>query len=484
MSDNLFQDKAMQAPLFDELRRYARQPLAPFHTPGHKAGLGLEPDWQTRGFPTDWDLSEINSFQWAEAWEEAEELAAAFLGADQTFFLTQGASQGVMGGILGAFAPGDKVLVGRNCHGSVIQGMILAGIHPVFVEAEFQPEFNIPVGIRIDSLQCRVREHPDCKGLIVTNPSYQGVTGPVQAFREIIGDRILMVDEAHGGHFQWMGIGGYNASDGADLWVQGTHKIFGSLTQTGMLHVKNGRVDPGRIKAKLALITTTSPSYILLASLDSNRRWLALRGAGLFLEKLPWIRDYKSRLARLEGIRVLSEVLFTGPNHRVVDPWKICVHFQAAGLTGYQADAVLREKYRIGSEYADLVQITFLVAPWQAETEMIQLEKALEEISSNPEGRVLHTHSVISDISPNEAPPLIMTPRDAGLGPAELIPLEKAVGRISAAVIAVYPPGIPLVIPGELLRASEIDYIREIAACGGRINGVDPRGMVRVTRQQ
>jgi arginine/lysine/ornithine decarboxylase len=478
MKGKLLQERA---PLFEELRRYAGQPLIPFHMPGHKAGRGLEADWAELGFPAHLDLTEIPAFHWASAWEEAEGLAAEFFGADQTFFLVQGASQGIIGSIPGVFSPGDTVLVGRNCHCSVIQGIILAGLNPIFIEAEFLPEFHIPVGINMDSLKRRVEKYPNCKGLIITNPGYQGVADRLQVFREIIGDRILMVDEAHGGHFGWMGFDGYNAGDIADIWVHGTHKMFGSLTQTGLLHIRKGRIDPGQVKSKLALITTTSPSYILLASLDSNRRWLALHGARMFAEKLPVVREFKDRLTRVEGLRVLSGNQLISPPKRVVDPWKISVHFQSIGWTGYQAETVLREKYRIQSEYADLSQVTFLVAPWQTETELGQLDQALREIVADAGRRHLPERTDILGILPGTIPPLMMSPRDAGLQAGELVSLHKAAGRISVAVIAAYPPGIPLIAPGELIRAAEIEYIQEVLAQKGWVNGVDRQGMVRVT---
>lgn len=477
-----------RAPLFEELQRYARQSLLPFHTPGHKAGRGLEIEWAVLGFPANLDLTEIPAFHWASAWEEAERLAAEFFGSDQTFFLTQGASQGIIGGISGAFSPGDTVLVGRNCHSSVIKGIILAGLNPVYIEAVFLPEFNVPIGINVDSLKRRIEEYPWCKGLIITNPGYQGVASRLQVFREIIGDRILFVDEAHGGHFRWMGLGGYDACDNADIWVHGTHKILGSLTQTGMLHIKKRRIDPGQVKQNLALITTTSPSYILLASLDSNRRWLALSGARIFAEKLPLIRELKNRLAKVDVLRVLTADKLSNPDNRVVDPWKLSVHFHPVGLTGYQVETVLREQYRIQAEYADLSQVTFLAAPWQTEGELLQLEQALGEIAANS-GRYARARAnsravlgVPGDF-PKSIPQLIMAPRDAGLEPGQLIPLREATGRISASIIATYPPGIPLIGPGELIRTVDIEYIQEVLACQGWVNGVD-QGMVRVAEDK
>jgi arginine/lysine/ornithine decarboxylase len=473
-----------RAPLFEELQRYARQPLVPFHTPGHKAGRGLESGWHAIGFPAQWDVTEIPSFHWAGAWEEAEELAAMFFGADQTFFLTQGASQGIIGGILGLFSPGDTVLVGRNCHRSVIQAIVLAGIHPIFIETEFLPEFYIPTGIHIDSLQKKVREYQDCKGLILTNPTYQGISNRLHTYRKIIGNRILMVDEAHGGHLGWMGLEGFDAAGVADLWVHGTHKVLGSLTQTGMLHIKKGRIDPGRIKTQLDLITSTSPSYILLASLDSSRRYLALDGARMFAEKMPHILEFKESLAQVQRLRVLTKEQLADPDSKVVDPWKLSVHFLLKGLTGYQADTILREKYRIQSEYADISQVTFLAAPWQDPRELDELGRALQDITADDVPREMQPKPYIFGSFPDSIPPLIRSPRDAGLEAGERIPLQKAAGRTSAAVIAAYPPGIPLVAPGELIRTAEIEYIQEILAHQGWVNGVDHQGMIRVTRDK
>lgn len=467
-----------QTPLFEEMTRYARHSLISFHTPGHKAGRGLETEWMEIGFPATLDLTEISAFNWDGARERAEELAAEFFRSDRTFFLTQGASQGIIGGMLGAFSPGDIVLVGRNCHSSVIKGIILTGLTPIYLEAEFLPEFNIPIGINPDSLQRRIKEYPHAKGLIITNPSYQGVADHLQFFREIIANRILFVDEAHGGYLNWTGFTGYDAYHYADIWVQGTHKMLGSLTQTGLLHLKTERIDPIRVQMNLNLITSTSPSYILLASLDSNRRWLALNGAGLFREKLAVMQDFKAELAKLSGLQVLTAEKFAGTD-KLVDPWKLSIQFHQIGLTGYQADAILREKYRIQSEYADLAQVTFLMTPWQAGGDFDQLQQALGDIS------VQHRHQkrpIVSEDLPGFIPQLIMRPRDAGLDPGQLIPLARAVGRISAAIISPYPPGIPLLAPGELIGATEVEYLQKILANHGVINGVNRDGMIRVTQ--
>ncbi len=466
-----------RAPLFEELLKYCRQPLISFHTPGHKAGRGLAAQWKRLKFPSSFDLTEISSWDWAGSLEKAEVLAAEFYKSDYAFFLTQGASQGNIGGILGAFSPGDKVLIGRNCHTSIIHGLILADLDPLYIETRFLTEWNISIGIHPDALKNKIEEAPHFKGLIITNPSYQGIAGGLESFRKMIGNRILFVDEAHGGHFDWMGFPGYDAFNTADIWVQGTHKIFGSFTQTGILHLKGNRVNRAYLKCGLDLVTTTSPSYILLASLDSNRCWLALRGSQLFRTNLPLIQEFCQKITGLPGIKVFSgAVLAVNDPNQVVDPWKLSIQFGELGLTGYQAETILRKKYGIQAEYADLTQVVFFIAPWQAKKDLRKLEAALRELS----GSKIVQGKVMGQGPPSSIPPLVMRPRDAWMGPAMEVPLEQAAGRISAAVISPYPPGIPLIAPGELIRPDEIQYIQAILKDQGLVRGLNPDGTIRV----
>ncbi|HBE77473.1 MAG TPA: lysine decarboxylase, partial [Firmicutes bacterium] len=289
-----------EAPFLEEVLRYSDHPLKAFHTPGHKAGLGLEQEWLRPGLWAQIDLSEIGALDWERALIKAQKLAAEFYQADQSFFLVQGASQGILAVILGAFAPGDKVLVARNCHSSVIHAIVLADLLPIYLELEFLDDWGLPVGIRERSLQQALMANPDCKGVILTNPTYQGVAEPLSHYRELIGERLLIVDEAHGGYLGWSGLDGLDAYRFADAWVQGTHKMLGSLTQTGMLHLRGNRIDRVRINNSLELITTTSPSYILLASLDSKRRFLATTGTELFRKNIEMVMALKKNIAEPE----------------------------------------------------------------------------------------------------------------------------------------------------------------------------------------
>lgn len=465
-----------QAPLLEELLRYTRRPLRPFHMPGHKAGLGLEDVWKDLGFPAKLDLTEISAFDWENSLQAAEELAADFYKADRSFFLVQGASQGILGGMLGAFGPGDTVLVGRNCHLSVIHGLILGDLNPVFLETDWVPQWGLPAGIRPDALTTVLQKHPEAKGLILTNPTYEGIANRLHSYRVELGERILMVDEAHGGHLGWCGLKGYDAWEDADLWIQGTHKILGSLTQTGMLHLREGRIDRDRIGRRLEWLTTTSPSYILLAALDSNRRWLAGRGARLFATELPVITEYHRRMAEIPGVTVLSEGLIPG-TAGVIDPWKLCLRFDRLGMHGFQACSVLENQFRIEPEYSDLNQVTFLIAPWQPESDLEALYGAVQNLSRHP-----GNNSPVPITSPTGIPRLAVKPRLAALAPSEAVPFEQAVGKISATVVAPYPPGIPLLIPGEVIGSRELDYIGKIREAGGTIRGLAKDNTILISR--
>lgn len=463
-----------QAPLFDELLRYSHSPLASFHTPGHKKGAGLEREWFQSGM-VGIDLSEISSLDWSGALKRAQKLAANFYQADQSFFLTQGASQGIIGALAGLFTPGDKVLVTRNCHLSVIKGIIIAGLNPVFVETEFLPDWGIPSGLKESSLRVKLKEHPDFKGLLITNPTYQGIADRIEKYRQLIGEKLLIVDEAHGGHLEWSGLSGFNASDASDLWVQGTHKIMGSFTQTGMLHLHSSRIDPSLAERGIDLTATTSPSYVLLASLDSNRRFLAGKGRSLFKKRLPELKKLRSRIAACSGTRVLEGPL--KPDQRI-DPWKLTLSFQLLGLTGYQAAGILEQDFRIQPEYADYNQVTLLVSPWQEQAELEELCRAVAALSNYKTGRITPI-----DYLPSVVPPQIMPVREGFFAPKILVDLDDAVGRISGTIVAPYPPGVPLLIPGEMIGKDEVDSIKQTLLSGGMVRGLDSGHKIAVVKE-
>ncbi|HOJ77462.1 MAG TPA: aminotransferase class I/II-fold pyridoxal phosphate-dependent enzyme [Bacillota bacterium] len=460
-------------PLYDQLLNYSKQQKLQFHTPGHRAGRSLGELWQSPVI-TDLDLTEISGLAWEQAREAAERLAAEFYKADRSFFLVQGASQGILAALLGCFRPGDKVLVARNCHISVFTALIVADLVPVYLEVNLLSDWGLPLEINPDHLQGQLLKHPDSKGLIVTNPTYQGVATNLAKYRELIGERILIVDEAHGGHFEWCGFSGFNAYRYADLWVHGTHKFLGSLTQTGILHLKTQRVDVERIRWALALITTTSPSFILMSSLDCNREYLEQEGHRLFLEKLPLVTEVMRAIAKLSGVRVLADSI--PDRHLAIDPWRLVVSFLDSGLNGFLAENILVDEYQIQPEYADFNQVTFLVSPWQDKADYYRLIDAFSSLVAR-----YQREAIQPIIIQPKLPQLVRSPRTAALGKVQPVKLDGAVGRIAATMVAPYPPGIPLLSPGESISAEEVALIDKLIVTGAKIIGLTGKNEIMVS---
>lgn len=458
-------------PFLEELIRYAGLHQIGFHTPGHRGGRSLGAIWNNLDLAS-LDLTEISGLAWEQALEEAQRLAAEFYKADCSFFLVQGATQGICGAILGCFHPGDTVLVARNCHVSVLHAVILAGLNPVFVKTDWLAEWGIPLGLNQEALQEAVLACPQYKGLILTNPSYQGLAARVNWFREIVGERLLIIDEAHGGHFEWCGIPGRDAYETADIWVHGTHKFLGAPTQTGMLHLNTTKVRPEEIRKGLDLITTTSPSFVLRAALDANRQFLATEGYRLFTANRDLVVRLREELNTINGLRLLDVATIpdTGLEQ---DPWKLTFSCAGMGLTGYETERILQSEYQIQVEYADPVQVTCFLSPWQDQSDLQRLGQALRSVSRSKHGAAV---APLSKTVLPAIPPLVNNPRDALYAPARELSLEQAVGRVAATVVAPYPPGIPVIVPGELIQEDAVDFIERILALGGRVNGVNPDG--------
>jgi arginine decarboxylase len=456
------------APFWELLNDYNQIPHHGFHTPGHRGGFSLGDEWRAASL-LQLDLTEISGLAWETALSEAQRLAAEFYRAEASFFMVQGATQGILGTLLGCFQPGDTVLVARNCHLSVWNGLMLAGLNPVYLPVDYLPEWSLPLGVNTAILQEAIRVYPDCQGLIITNPTYQGLAGRVTEYRKIMEGRLLIIDEAHGGYLEWCGLSERDASLAADVWIHGTHKILGSVTQTGMLHVRSGRVRPEMLRQGLELITTTSPSFILLAALDLNRRYLANGGRELFARRLPRLEQVRQAVETADGLQLLT--LPPDAAYRI-DPWKLTISGRQRGLTGYQI-ATFLEQRQIQVEYADLVQVTCFIAPWQAEADLDALDRALRELALWP-GRFRKNPLRLTQPRQLICRP-VLNPREARTAPAQAVPLARAAGRIAAGWAAPYPPGIPLWTPGEVITAEAVAEVEALLGQGGAVRGIDPK---------
>lgn len=468
-----------RTPLWDALCAYRAQGIIPFHVPGHKQGRG-NPELTEKLGPTALgiDLTCMegldNILNPLDVIKEAQDLAADAFRAEHAYFLVNGTTSGIQAMIMAVCAPGEKLIVPRNAHRSVISGLILSGVQPVYLQPEVDQRFGITHGITPQDVERALREHPDARGVFVINPTYYGVASDLAGIVEVAHARNVpvLVDEAHGAHLCFHPELPPSAMEaGADLSAASTHKLAGSLTQSSLLLHQGNLVNPQRVKGVLNLTQTTSPSYILLTSLDFARKQMALAGTRLLagvLRKARWVRK---QLSRLPGIELLEEEHIEGrPGCRYLDPTKITMNVQQLGLSGQEVESILRHKYRIQVELSDLYNIILLLSIGDS-WEMVQhLVASIQDLVQS-----LGKGGSISKFS-RALPPLpaaLVSPRDAFYGETKTVTLDAAEGEISAEMIMAYPPGIPLICPGERFTREIIDYVRILKAEGLILQGTE-----------
>lgn len=466
-----------QTPLADRLRTSAQSDNVSFHTPGHHKGEGIDPKlkiwWGEAIFQADLpELPELdNLFAPNGVIAEAETLAAEAWGSDRTFFLTNGSTAGVIASILAVCNPGDSVLVPRNVHRSVISGLILSGANPVFMMPEYDERLGIAHGVSVDTIATHLASNPKIKAVLIVNPTYYGVCSDIVTIANLIHqyDLPLIVDEAHGAHFQFHSALPIAAlSAGADIVIQSTHKTLSALTQASMLHMKGERVSGDRLAKSLQLVQSTSPSYLLLASLDVARMQMATQGEILLGKAIDRVQRVRSEINKIANITTLEFV--HSPGFYELDPLRITVLI--AGIDGFTADEILYEELGITCELPGLQSLTFIATHGTTDADCDRLLTGLQLLSD----RILEAcnnsvnHEANYEIF-TEIPTIVLSPRDAFFAKSKLITVKDAIGLISADLICPYPPGIPIVMPGEQITENAIAYLQQIVAAGGVLTG-------------
>ena len=480
-------------PYVDALLAYAALAPGRFQVPGHKGGGGADPAMRElvgdvglrNDIPSVTEGVDIGPEP--TPFQQAQLLAADAWGAQRTWFLVNGASQGNHSTCLALAHGGNRVVVQRNVHSSVIDGLVLSGLRPSFVAPELDPELGIAHGLTPESLAAALDQTPDAVAALVVSPTYFGACADVAALAEVAHGRgvPLVVDEAWGAHLHFHpslppdALGG-----GADLVTSSTHKIVGSLTQAAMLHLgRGGRIDPAVVDRCVSLVETTSPSGLLSGSLDAARRQAYVHGGELLTETLAAATTTRVAIEQISGLSVLDERMVGRPGIADWDPMRISIDVRGTGSTGYRLAKTAFYASGLDLElYSENVVVAIFGLGEPAipagERLVAGLRHAVSEIEAERD-------------APDEklAPPppwgeLVMTPREAFLGPQEVIPFDTAAGRIAAEGLAAYPPGIPNVLPGERLTAETLDYIRESIAHGGYVRGGSDRELktLRVAR--
>jgi arginine decarboxylase len=471
------------APYLEAITAYGFRGSLRFHVPGHKGGDGADPGLRTalgeRALLLDvpQDIEGIDVGPSPTPYERAERLAADAYGAERAWFLTNGATQGNHALCLALAPPERRVILQRNSHASLIDGLVLSGGTARFVAPEYDVELGMAHGVTPEALADAFEHVPDAPVAFIVSPTYYGMAADVERCAEVAhaAGAALIVDGAWGAHF------GFHArlpasplALGADAMLASTHKIVGSLTQSAMLLVAaTGRVDAEAVDRAVRLIRSTSPSALLMASLDAARRQLAVHGEALLDRTIHASERARAAIDEVPGCAVLDEEFVGRPGIAGWDPLRIVIDVRGTGCTGYEVAAALRNAYDIYVElatHATLVLVLGIAQPVEA-LERLSHDFA-ETVRQIARPGVRHAISRPPAALQHET---VVSPRDAFLGRGEIVPVERAVGRISCESIAGYPPGVPSLLPGERITDEVVAYLRELTAEGARLHGAsDP----------
>lgn len=464
----------LNTPIYNTIKKYISLNPLPFHTPGHKLGSGI-PMEILRDLPF-LDITEItgtdNLHYPTGIIKEAQVLASEAFGSDNTFFLVNGSTSGIHAMIMAICKPGDQLIVSRDCHKSVISGMMLAGAEPVYMKPEYNQEFGIPTIITPHEVEKTLVNNPKAAAVLITRPNYYGVCSDIKKIAEIVHrhGKVLAVDEAHGAHLRFGDGLPFCAMDsGADICVQSAHKTLPALTQGSYLHVKDGRIDLDKLKMILRMLQTSSPSYLIMAMLDVARDIMDRYGKTLLSELLEHIETLQRQTER-ENFRWSTKRDISGGDK---DPTRIVINVGKLGLTGYEADRILREKYNIFAEMSDISNIVLIATIADRRESFDRLRKGLAGLLEyQMKDSVKHKGSSGILMKEPEMPTQAMKLKNVLHTNGISVILDKAEGRISKEIITPYPPGIPLICPGEIITREIIEYIHELISKGCRVNGV------------
>lgn len=468
-----------RAPLVEGLRRYHDQGIVSFATPGHKSGVGMDPELRellgAAAFASDIALAGgiDDSHAGGGILRAAEDLAAAAWGADRTFFLVNGSSAGNHAFLLGTLRPGDEVVVARDIHKSLLVALILTGAKPIYVAPPLHPELNVGLGVAPSDIAAALDAHPAARLVVLVSPSYCGVPSDLSAIAAVAHARgvPVFVDEAWGPHFHFHPALPPSAmASGIDGAVASTHKVLGSLTQASVLHVQGTLVDQGRLATSVGMLQTTSPAATILTSIDACRRQLALDGETLLGRAIALATDARRRLQALTGISVLDRESLGLASF---DTTKLVIDVHGLGITGIGAEHLLRERLGLQTEMSDLISVVCLVTIGDTAASIERLVAAFTTLSAErglapTAGLSAALRSSGAVIAPGRQ---ALSPRDAFFAPTRAVPLAAAVGEISSELVIPYPPGIPVLAPGDVISPDKIAYLIEGARQGMYLSG-------------
>lgn len=463
------------APIYEALERYKSMRVVPFDVPGHKRGKG---NTELTAFLGEQCLTvDVNSMKPLDnlchptsVIRDAEQLAAEAFGARDAFFMVNGTTSAVQSMIMSVCKAGDKIIMPRNVHRSAINALVVCGAVPVYVNPGTNKQLGIPLGMALADVERAILENPGAKAVLVNNPTYYGICSNLRGITELAHrhNMAVLADEAHGTHFYFDDRLPVSAmAAGADLAAVSMHKTGGSLTQSSLL-LSNGRISEGHIRQIINLTQTTSGSYLLLSSLDISRRNLALRGKEIF-EKVCTLAEYaRGEINKIGGYYAYSKELIDGDTVFDFDITKLSVHTRDIGRAGIEVYDILRDDYNIQIEFGDIGNILAIISVGDNMLAIERLVSSLSEIrrlySKDKAGMLDHEY-----ISPE----VVMSPQRAFYADKRAVKTEESVGSICSEFVMCYPPGIPILAPGERITNEILDYIAYAKAKGCLLTGTE-----------
>lgn len=464
-----------QAPIYEGLVKLRKKRIVPFDVPGHKRG---------RGNPELVELLgekcvgiDVNSMKPLDNLghpisiiRDAEELAAEAFGAAHAFLMIGGTTSSVQTMILSTCKSGDKIILPRNVHKSAINALVLCGAIPIYIEMSVDPKIGIALGLENDRVSQAIKDHPDAKAILINNPTYYGICSDLKGLTEMAHEAgmLVLVDEAHGAHLHFTDKLPLSAMDaGADMAAVSMHKSGGSLTQSSILLIGE-QMNPEYVRQIINLTQSTSASYLLMSSLDISRRNLALRGKESF-EKVIELSEYARReINAIGGYYAYSKELIDGVSVCDFDVTKLSVYTQGIGLTGIEVYDLLRDEYDIQIEFGDIGNILAYISIGDRIQDIERLVGALADIKRlySRDGKDLIAGEYIQ-------PELVLSPQEAFYSERKSLTLADSVGHVCGEFVMCYPPGIPILAPGERITREIVDYIQFAKERGCSLQGTE-----------
>ena len=462
-----------RAPIYEALQRFRNMRVVPFDVPGHKHGRGNP---ELTAFLGEQCVSiDVNSMKPLDnlchpvsVIKEAEILAADAFGAAHAFLMVGGTTSSVQSMVLSACKRGDKIILPRNVHRSVINALVLCGAIPVYVNPEVDHKLGISLGMQREQVEKAISENPDAVAVLVNNPTYYGICSDIKAIVEMAhrAGMLCLADEAHGTHFYFgdqMPLSAMAA--GADMAAVSMHKSGGSLTQSSLL-LTGKNINAGHVRQIINLTQTTSGSYLLMSSLDISRKNLALRGKEIFSKVIDMANYAREEINAVGGYYAFGKELINGNSIYDFDPTKLSVYTRDIGLAGIEVYDILRDEYDIQIEFGDIGNILAYLSIGDRPQELERLVSALAEI------RRCYQRDSSGLLSQEYIDPEVVTsPQEAFYAEKRSVPLHESAGLVCSEFVMCYPPGIPILAPGERITKQILDYIEYAKAKGCSMTG-------------